>query len=49
MTATSTKRNSYATVSHYLYEQIKANLTAKATTQAEFNSACREAAKLAGV
>ena len=45
----SSNRNSSPNPRHYLYEQLKANLTAKATTQAEFEAACREAAKLAEV
>jgi hypothetical protein len=31
------------------YEHIKAELTAKATSQAEFEAACKTAARLAGV
>ncbi|UCV01746.1 hypothetical protein [Dechloromonas denitrificans] len=32
-----------------LYESLKASLTATATTSAEYEAACRQAAKLAGV
>lgn len=45
----SANRNPSPTPNYRLYEQLKANLTAKATTPAEFEAACRKAAKLAGV
>lgn len=42
-------RRGSRTNSFALYESLKAEFTATATTAAEYEAACRKAAKLAGV
>lgn len=45
----STQRRSNPDIGYLRYEQLKAELNAKASTPSEFEAACKKAARLAGV